>query len=75
MELPIEAIIKLCIMKKLNPAKLQLNKEKIANLTQEEMNNANGGAVITATCQPLPTKNDPKCAATTSSWNSSCHYN
>ncbi len=28
---------------KLNPAKLQLNKEKIANLTQEEMNNANGG--------------------------------
>ena len=31
---------------KLNPAKLQLNKEKIANLTQEEMNNAKGGVYI-----------------------------
>ncbi len=31
---------------KLNAAKLQLNKEKIANLTQEEMNNAKGGIEI-----------------------------
>jgi hypothetical protein len=31
---------------KLNPEKLQLNKEKIANLTQEEMNNVNGGIEI-----------------------------
>ena len=28
---------------KLNPEKLQLKKEKIANLTQEQMNNVNGG--------------------------------
>ena len=31
---------------KLNPEKLQLKKEKIANLTQEEMNNVNGGIEI-----------------------------
>jgi hypothetical protein len=37
---------------KLNPAKLQLNKEKIANLTQEEMNNANGGIFINIDIDP-----------------------
>jgi hypothetical protein len=31
---------------KLNPAKLQLNKEKIANLTNEEKNNVNGGGIL-----------------------------
>jgi hypothetical protein len=31
---------------KLNPEKLQLKKEKIANLTQEQMNNANGGGIL-----------------------------
>ena len=31
---------------KLNPEKLQLNKEKIANLTNEEKNNVNGDGIL-----------------------------
>jgi hypothetical protein len=37
---------------KLNPEKLQLNKEKIANLTQEEMNIVNGGIFINIDIDP-----------------------
>ena len=42
---------------KLNAAKLKSNKEKIANLTQEEMNNAKGGEILYETYLPLPMKN------------------